>query len=65
MEVWEGKGHTAVCKMEDQQHLPYTTWNSARGSATAWMGGELGGVRMHLCVWLSPSPAHLKLSQHC
>ena len=29
------------------------------------MGGELGGGWIRVYVWLRPSPAHLKLSQHC
>ena len=31
----------------------------------AWMGGGIGGERIHAYVWLSPFPIHLKLPQHC
>ena len=30
-----------------------------------WMGGEFGGERIHVYVWLSLFAVHLKLSQHC
>ena len=45
--------------------LLYSTWNSAQCSVAAWMGGEFGGGRIHVYVWLSPFTVHLKLSQHC
>ena len=32
--------------------------------ALLWMGGELGGEWIHVCVRLSPFAVHLKLS-HC
>ena len=41
------------------------TWNSAQGFMATWMGGEFGGERIHVYVWLSPLAVHLKLSQHC
>ena len=44
--------------------LPYSTWNSARRYAAAWTRGEFGGELIHVYVWLSPIPVHLKLS-HC
>ena len=31
----------------------------------ACMGGEFGGERICVYVWLSPFAVHLKLSQHC
>ena len=31
----------------------------------AWMGGEFEGEWIHVCVRLSHSPVHLKLSQYC
>ena len=31
----------------------------------ARMGGEFGGERVHVHVWLSPFALLLKLSQHC
>jgi len=45
--------------------LPYSTRNSAPCLVAAWMGGEFGGEWIHVCVWLSPFPIPLKLSQHC
>ena len=45
--------------------LRYSTHNSAQYYGAAWMGGELGGERIHVYVWLSPSAVHLKLPQHC
>ena len=39
-----------------------STGNSAQRYVAAWMGGELGGERIHVCVWLSPFAVHLKLS---
>ena len=45
-----------------KKDLLYNTWNSAQCYVAAWMGGESGGEQMHVCVWLSPSAVHLKLS---
>ena len=45
--------------------LLYSTWNSAQCFVAAWMGGEFGGERIHVNVWLSPFAVHLKLLQHC
>ena len=45
--------------------LLYSTRHSAQCYAAAWMGGESGGERIHVYVWLSPFAVHLKLSQHC
>ena len=45
--------------------LLYSTGNSAQYYVAAWMGGEFGGERIHVYVWLSPFAVHLKLSQHC
>ena len=52
-------------KMDNNKHVPYSTGNSARRSMAAWMGGELGGERIHVYAWLSPFAVHLKLSPHC
>ena len=30
----------------------------------AWMGGGIGGERIHAYVWLRPFAIHLKLPQH-
>ena len=45
--------------------LLYSMWNSAQCCVAAWMGGEFGGERIHVYVWLSSFAVHLKLSQHC
>ena len=45
--------------------LLYSTWNSAQCYVPAWMGVRFGGEWIHIYVWLSPFPVHLKLSQHC
>ena len=45
--------------------LLYSTGNSAQCYVAACMGGEVGGERIHVYVWLSHFPVHLKLSQHC
>ena len=45
--------------------LLYGTGNSAQCYVAAWIGGESGGEWIHVHVWLSPFPAHPKLSQHC
>ena len=39
--------------------------NSAQCYVAAWMGGEFGAGWIHVCGWLSPFAAHLKLYQHC
>ena len=51
--------------MNNQQDLPYSTWNSAQCYVAAWIGGEFGGEWIHVFVWLSPFAIHLKPSQHC
>ena len=45
--------------------LLYSTGNSAQCYVAAWMGGELEGEWIHVYIWLSPFPVHLKLSQYC
>ena len=45
--------------------LLYSPGNSAQCYVAAWMGGDFGGEWIHVYVWLSPFPVHLKLSQHC
>lgn len=45
--------------------LLYSTANSAQSYVVAWVGGEVGGERIRVYVWLSPLAVHLKLSQHC
>ena len=43
----------------------YSTEDPTQCYVVAWMGGEFGGEWIHVCVWLSPSVVHLKLSQRC
>ena len=40
----------------------YLEWSSAQCYVAAWMGGELRGEWIHVCVWLSLFAVHLKLS---
>ena len=41
-----------------------STGTSAQRYVAAWMGEEFGGEWIHVCVWLSPFAAHLKLSHY-
>ena len=63
--VWEGHVHTGVFKMDNQQDLLYSIWNSAQCYVPAWMGRGFGGEWIHIYGWLSPFSVHLKLPQHC
>ena len=45
--------------------LFYSTENSAHCYVAALIGGEFGGDWIHVCIWLSPFNARLKLLQHC
>ena len=45
--------------------LLYITGNSAQYYVAIWMGGEFGGEWIHVHVWLSPLPVHLKVSKQC
>ena len=47
------------------KELLYSMWNSAQCYVAAWMGVGFGGEWIHVCVYLSCSALHLKLSQHC
>ena len=51
-------------KWISNKDLGYSIGNSAQGYVAAWMGGDLGGERIHVYVWLSHLAIHLKLSQH-
>ena len=42
-----------------------STGSFAQCYEAAWMGGEFGGERIHVNVWLSLFTVHLKLPQHC
>ena len=52
-------------KWVPNKDLPYNSTGSAPCYMAAWMGGESGGEWIHVCAWLSPFTAHLKLSQSC
>ena len=52
--VWCVKGIT-------NKDLLYSTWDSAECYVATWMGGEFGGERLYVYVWLSPFVVHLKL----
>ena len=52
-------------KWVTNKKLLYSTWNSTQCYVPTWMGGEFGGERTQVYVWLSPSPVHLKLPQLC
>ena len=47
------------------KNLLSSTGNSAQCHVAAWMGGEFGGERIHVYIWLSPFAVHPKPSQHC
>ena len=49
----------------DPKDLLYSTGNSAQCYVAAWMGGEVGGERIHVYVGLTCLAVHLKLSQRC
>ena len=41
--------------------LLYSTANSTQCYVAVWKGGEFGGERIHVFVWLSRFVVHLKL----
>ena len=48
--VWDGHVHTAIFKIDNQQGLLYSTWNSAQCYVAAWMGGGFGENR-YVCMY--------------
>ena len=52
--------HINLCWITNQDPLQ-GTGKSAQGYEAAWMGGEFGGGRIHVCVWLSPFMS----ARHC
>ena len=52
--VWDLHVHTAIFKMDNQQGLLYSTWNSGQCYVPAWKGREYGGEWIQVYVWLSP-----------
>ena len=45
--------------------LLHNTQSPAQCYITIYMGEEFARERTHVYVWLSPFPAHPRLSQHC
>ena len=43
----------------------YSTGNPDQCYVAAWMGGELGGEWIRVCVQLTPFIVRPKLAQHC
>ena len=52
-------------KQITNKDLLYSTWNSTQCYMQTWMRGRSRGEWIHVYVWRSPSPVHLKLTQHC
>ena len=53
--------YTLLClKWISNQDLLQGTGNSAQYCVAAWLRGEFGGKWIHVYVWLSPFPVHLK-----
>ena len=52
-------------KWKTNKDLLYSKGNSAQYYMPVWMGGEFGGVWIHVYIWLSSFTVHVKLSQHC
>ena len=60
------KKKSLLClKRITNKDLLYSAGDSAQCYVAAWMGGESGGERIHVYVWLSRFAVPLKLSQHC
>ena len=58
--------YTLLClKWLTNKVLLYSTWNLVQCYTAACTGGESGGEWLHVCVWLSPFPVHMRVSQHC
>ena len=58
--------YTLLCpKWITNKDLLYSTWNSTPCYVAAGMGGGFGEEWIHIYVWLSPFPVHLKLPQYC
>ena len=55
--VWGGHGHTAVFNMEKQQGPAGQHRELYSVSRDSLDGGEFGGERMRVYVWLSPFPS--------
>ena len=56
--IWDGRVHRAVFKLDNRL-------GPAQCYVAAWMGGQLVGEQIHVCVWPSPFAVQLKLSQQC
>ena len=47
------------------EDLVCSTWDSAQGHVTAWMGGGIEEEWIPVYEWLSPFALRPKLPQHC
>ena len=47
-------------KWMTKKDVLYSIGNSTQCHVAAWTGGEFGGERIHVYVWLSPFADHLK-----
>ena len=63
--VLDGQVTLLYLKQITNKDLLYTTGKSAPCYLAAWMGRELEGECIYICVWLSPCAVHLKLCQYC
>ena len=66
--VWDGRVHTAIFKMDNQQgpavwHREFCSMLCGSLDGKRVMG--VGGGWIYVDGWLSPFAVHLKLSQHC
>ena len=61
----QGFVYTASLKWVTNKDLLYSTGNSVKCYVTVWMGEEYEREWIHVRVWLSPFPVHLKLSKQC
>ena len=70
--MWEGIVRESGMDMDTRLCLTWrtskellsSTGDSAQCHVASWLGGEFGGLRIHVYGWLSPFAVHLKPS-HC
>ena len=61
--VWMDMYTLLYLKWTTNNDLLHSTGSSAQCHTAAWMGGEFGGERIHVYIWLRPFPVHLRLPQ--
>ena len=44
--------YTLYLKWIASKDLPYSSWSSAQCYAADWLGGELGGEWIHVCIYI-------------